>query len=111
MTALIKSQTLALAPCEQTAYSSLLTLAGAVLAKPEPMLARLVRGCIAMAFTASVPADQSTHRLADPVKGCGCMGPVTEREQTAYSSLLRRLHTVQADPGAMPPRLIRSRLA
>ena len=28
----------------------------AVLADPEPVLARLVRGCIAMAFTASVPA-------------------------------------------------------
>ena len=38
---------------DQTAYSSLLMVAGAVLADPEPMLARLVRGFIAMAFTAS----------------------------------------------------------
>ena len=34
-----------------TAYRSLLMLAGAVLADPEPMLSRLVRGCIALAFT------------------------------------------------------------
>ena len=39
---------------EPTAYSSLLMVAGAVLADPEPMLARLVRGCIALAFTACV---------------------------------------------------------
>ena len=44
-------------------------LAGAVLADAETMLARRVRGCIALAFTASVPADQSSHCLADPVKG------------------------------------------
>ena len=37
---------------EQIVYSSLLTLAGVVLADPEPMLSRLVRGCIALAFTA-----------------------------------------------------------
>ena len=41
---------------EPTAYRSLLMLAGAVLADPEPRLkrscARLVRGCISMAFTA-----------------------------------------------------------
>ena len=37
---------------EPTAYRSLLTRAGAVLADPEPVLARLVRGCIALAFTA-----------------------------------------------------------
>ena len=41
---------------EQIVYSSLLTLAGMVLADPEPMLARLVRGFIALAFTACVPA-------------------------------------------------------
>ena len=41
---------------EQTAYRSLLIRLGAVLADPKPLLARLVRGCIAMAFTASVPA-------------------------------------------------------
>ena len=37
---------------EGIAHSSLLPLAGAVLANPEPMPARLVRGCIALAFTA-----------------------------------------------------------
>ena len=35
---------------EPTAYISLLTLTAAVLAEPEPMPARLVRGCIALAF-------------------------------------------------------------
>ena len=59
--------------CEKIAYRSLLSVAGAVLAynlaDPQPMLARLVRGCIAMVFTASVPADQSSHRCADTVKG------------------------------------------
>ena len=44
-------------------------LSGAVLADPEPMLARLVRGCIAMAFAASVAAVACIHRLADTVKG------------------------------------------
>ena len=42
---------------------------GAVLADPEPMLARLVRGCIALAVTAGVRAVATSHRLADPVKG------------------------------------------
>ena len=37
---------------ELTAYRSLLMPAGAVVADPETMLARLVRGCIALAFTA-----------------------------------------------------------
>ena len=41
---------------EQIPYRSLLTLAGAVEANLEPMLSRLVRGCIALAFTACVPA-------------------------------------------------------
>ena len=39
---------------EQFTYRSLLMLAGAVLADPEPMLSRLVRGCIAITFTACV---------------------------------------------------------
>ena len=56
--------------CEPIVYSSLLTLAGVVLADPEPMLARLVRGCIALVFTAGVRAVATSHRLADPaVKG------------------------------------------
>ena len=41
---------------EPTAYRSLLARAGAVLDGPEPMLPRLVRGCIALAFTACVLA-------------------------------------------------------
>ena len=55
--------------CEATASSSLLMRPGAVLADVEPMPARLVRGCISMAFTATVPADQHSHRLAHNVKG------------------------------------------
>ena len=51
---------------EQTACSSLLRLMGAVLADPEPMPARLVRGCTDMASTASVPADQSSPALLIP---------------------------------------------
>ena len=35
---------------EPTAYRSLLMRPGAALADPEPMPARLVRGCIALAF-------------------------------------------------------------
>ena len=35
---------------EQTAYRSLLMVSGAVLADPEPMLSRMVRGYIALAF-------------------------------------------------------------
>ena len=54
---------------EPTAYRSLLTRAGAFLADPEPMLSRLVRGCIALAFTACVLAVTCSHRLADAVKG------------------------------------------
>jgi hypothetical protein len=52
---------------EQTAYRSLLMVAGAVLADPKPMLSRLVRGCIALAFTACVLAVACMHPLADAV--------------------------------------------
>jgi len=52
---------------EHNACSSLLRLMTAVLADPEPMLSRLVRGCIALAFTACVPARN--NRLADTVYG------------------------------------------
>ena len=58
----ISSMALAL-PREPTAYRSLLMVAGAVLADPEPMLARLVRGFIALAFTACVLAVAFSHRL------------------------------------------------
>ena len=42
---------------EPTAYRSLLTRLGALLADARPMQARLVRSCIALAFTACVRAD------------------------------------------------------
>ena len=41
---------------ERRVYSSLVTMAGVVLADPQPMLTRLTRDCIALAFTAPVPA-------------------------------------------------------
>ena len=85
---------------KHTAYSSLLPLSGAVLAGPEPMLARLGRGCIAMAFTARVAADACMHRLADAVKGgeLSYMTLALQRGPTAYRSLLMRLRAVLADP-------------
>ena len=75
---------------EQTTYSSLLMLAGAALAAVQLMLARLVRGCIAMVFTACVPADQSSHHPADTVKGgeLSYMALALICEQTTYNSLL-----------------------
>ena len=80
---------------EQTAYRSLPMVAGVALADPQPMLARLIRGCIAMAFTASVATDQPnnhlTHTAVYPWCGCGCMHIAVGCEHTAYSSLLRRL--------------------
>ena len=51
----LKYMTLALQR-EPTAYRPLLTRARAAVAGPERMLSRLVRGCIALAFTASVRA-------------------------------------------------------
>ena len=51
---------------EPTACRSLLMVAGAVLADPESMLARLVRGCIALALTASVPADNPSTAMLKP---------------------------------------------
>ena len=50
---------------------SLLTRARTVLADPEPMISRLVRGFIVLAFTACLLADACSQRLADTrtVKG------------------------------------------
>ena len=78
-----------------------------VLADSEPMPARLVRGFIAIAFTASVPADQSCHRRADTVKGgeLSYMALAMEREQTAYCSLLMVAGTVLAGPERILARL------
>ena len=98
---------------EQIVYSLLLTLAGAVLADPEPMLSRLVRGCIALAFTACVLAVACIHRLADPVKGgeLSYMALAMERELTAYRSLLMRQGAVLADARPMLARLVRGIVA
>ena len=94
-------------------HSSLLMRLGAVLADPEPMLARLVRGCIALAFTACVLAVACSHRPADPVKGSelSYMTLALQRESTAYRSLLMRLGAVLADPEPMPARLVRGCIA
>ena len=54
---------------EHTAHRTLLPLSGPVLADPEPTQLRLVRGCIAVPFTAHVRAVASRDRLADAVKG------------------------------------------
>ena len=99
--------------CEQIAYSSLLPLAGPVLADPEPMLPRLVRGCIALAFTAGVRAVATSHRLADPVKGgeLSYMALALEREPTAYRSLMTRAGVVLCDPEPMLSRLVRGCIA
>ena len=98
---------------EQIVYSSLLTLVGAVLADPEPMLARLVRGCIALAFTACVLAVACSHRLADTVKGgeLSYMALALQREQTAYRSLLMVSGAVLADPEPMLSRMVRGCIA
>ena len=71
----------------------LLMVAGVVLANPEPMLSRLVRGCIALAFTAGVHAVATSHRLADPIKGSelsllhdGSNGTRANRVQLAFDT-------------------------
>ena len=73
------------------------------------MLSRLVRGCIALAFTACVPADQSSHRHADAVKGgeLSYTALALQREPTAYRSLLTRARAVLTDPEPMLARLVR----
>ena len=88
-------------------------LAGAVPADPEPMLARLVRGFIALAFTACVRADGSSHRLADAVKGgkLSYTALALQRETTAYRSLLMVAGVVLADPEPMLSRLVRGCIA
>ena len=98
---------------EPTTYRSLLMRLGAVVADPEPMLARLVRSCIALAFTAGVRAVATSHSLADPVKD-GKLSHMTlalQREPTAYRSLMMRLGAVVADPEPMLARLVRSCIA
>ena len=77
------------------------------------MQARLVRGCIAMAFTARVGAVACSHLIADAVKGgeLSYMTPAMEREQTTYSSLLTLAGAVVADPEPMQARLVRGCIA
>ena len=98
---------------EPTAYRSLLMVAGAVLADPEPMIARLVRGCIALAFTATVPADQSSHHHADAVKGGELSYTILamKRKGIMHSSLLQLTGAVLAGPEPMLPRLVRGCIA
>ena len=54
---------------EQTAYRSLLVRYGAVLTDHEPMLARLVRGCIAMASLLACLRHLHAPPIADTFKG------------------------------------------
>ena len=85
---------------EQRTYRSLLARVGFVMADPEPMIPRLVRGCIALAFTACVLAVACSHCLADTVKGgeLSYTTPAMKREATACRSLLTRITAVPADP-------------
>ena len=77
------------------------------------MLSRLVRGCIALAFTASVLAVACSHRPADPVKGgeLSYMALALQREHPAYRSLLMVAGAVLAGPERMLSRLVRGCIA
>ena len=88
-------------------------VAGAVPVDPEPMLARLVRGCIAVAFTSRRPADQSSHCLAHTVKGgeLSYMALALQCEPTAFRSLLIAAGTVVAAPEPMRSRFVRGCIA
>ena len=81
---------------------------GAVLADPEPMVARLVCGCIALAFIACLLAVACSHRHADTIKGgqLSHMIPAMQREQSTYRSLLARARAVMTDPEPMLARLV-----
>ena len=77
------------------------------------MLARLVRGCIALAFNAGVRTVATSHRLADAVKGgeLSYMALALPRKQTAYRSLLMVAGAVLADPEPMISGLVRGFIA
>ena len=94
---------------EPTAYSSQLMVAGAVLADPVRMLTRLARDCIALAFTAPVPALRAATDLLIPSRGSelSYMSLAMERELTVYRSLLMRQGAVLADARPMQARLVR----
>ena len=88
-------------------------VAGVVLADPEPMLSSLVRGCIALGFTACVLAVACIHCLPDTVKGgeLSYMPLAMEREQTRSIMLLMMAGVVLADPEPMLSRLVRGCIA
>ena len=92
-------------------------VAGAVLADPEPMLTRLVRGCIALAFTACVAVAACSHRLAHTFKRSRATSSATwhslamQREQTTSRTLLLPAGAVLADPEPMLARLVRGCIA
>ena len=98
---------------EQRTHISLLARVGLVMAGPEPMLPRLIRGCIALAFTACVLAVACSHCLADTVKGgeLSYTIPAMQREGTVYSSLLQLTGAVLAGPEPILPRLVRGCIA
>ena len=98
---------------EPIVYRSLLTLPEAVVADPEPMLFRLARSCIALAFTAGVRAVACVHRLADAVKGgeLSYMALAMEHEPIVYRSLLTLAGVVVAGPERMLSRVARSCIA
>ena len=98
---------------EATTCRSLLMVAGAIRAGLEPMLARLVRGFIALAFTACVLAVACSHRLADTINGgkLSYMALAMQREPTAYRSLLMVAEAVLAGPEPMLARLVRGCIA
>ena len=96
---------------EQSTCRSLLPRARALLADPEPMLSRLVRGCIVLPFTATVPAVARSHRLAERCRqgrpaqlhGTG----VATRAKCVQIALLMVAGAVVADPERMPARMVR----
>ena len=74
----------------------------------------MVRGCIAVTFTACVLAVALTHRLApDTVKGSelSYTALAMEREQIACSSLVSLTGAGLADPELMLSRLVRGCIA
>ena len=88
--------------------------AKAVVAVPKPIPYRLVRGCIAFAFTACVLAVASSHCLADTVSKGGelsYMTPAMQREGIVYSLLLQLTGMLRAGPEPIPSRLVRGCIA
>ena len=94
---------------------SLLMVVGAVVAGREPPPLRMVRGCIAMSFTAaSVRAVASRHRLVDAVKGGGELSYVTlamEREHAMCRSVLTVAGAAVAGREPPPLRMVRGCIA